>query len=64
MEQVAVWQKLAERWLEAANEVAQPALKLCYRERAAAYERLVTHAVQGERSAPVPRHGCESRWRR
>jgi len=41
MEQVVVWQKMVEKWREAASEVAQPALKRCYRERAAAYERLV-----------------------
>ena len=36
MQQILVWPKMAERWREAASEVTQPALKRCYRERAAA----------------------------
>ena len=38
-----IWQKMAQKWLEAADEVAVPALKRCYLERAATYERMATH---------------------
>ena len=40
MEQTAILRRMAEKWLEAADEVAHPALKRCYVERAASYERL------------------------
>jgi hypothetical protein len=53
MEQVAVWQKMAERWLAAACEVTQPALKRCYRERAAAYRRLISDATDRPRDEGV-----------
>ena len=41
MEQVLIWRRMAEKWREAADEVAEPALRRCYVERAANYERLV-----------------------
>jgi len=40
MEHVELWQRLAEKWREAASEVSVPALKRCYAERAEGYERL------------------------
>jgi len=39
MEQLTILRKLGEKWREAAYEVAHPALKRCYVERAAWYER-------------------------
>lgn len=40
MEQAAIWRRMAEKWREAAEEAAAPALRRCYAERAASYERL------------------------
>ena len=52
MEQSVIWQRMAEKWLEAADEVAVPALKRCYLERAATYERMAAHDdASGRRSA-------------
>ncbi len=52
MEQSAIWQRMAEKWLEAADEVAVPALKRCYLERAATYERMAARDdTAGGRSA-------------
>jgi hypothetical protein len=51
MEPVLVWQRLAEKWHEAADEVTPPALKRCYRVRAAAYEqRVAAKGKSGRRS--------------
>jgi hypothetical protein len=51
MEPVLVWQRLAEKWREAAEEVAPPALKRCYRARAAAYEQLVAEEDENGRGS-------------
>ena len=40
MEQVAIWLRMAEKWREAADEVAEPTLRRCYAQRAVTYERL------------------------
>jgi len=57
MRQILVWRKLAERWREAASEVMQPALKRCYRERAAAYERLANDDHAGKRNKVAKTRG-------
>ena len=49
MEEVAIWQRLAERWRVAADEVAKLALKRCYLERAASYERLTAREDKSRR---------------
>lgn len=49
MEQVAIWQRLAERWRAAADEVAKLTLKRCYMERAASYERLTAREDKSRR---------------
>ena len=51
MEQTVLWQKLAKKWHEAANEVAVPALKRWYLERAATYQRMA--AQDGRIRPPV-----------
>lgn len=51
MEQIAILQRMAEKWLEAADEVAHPALKRCYVERAASYERLAARQDQAYRGS-------------
>ena len=50
-EEITILQRMAERWLIAADEVAQPALKRCYRARAAIYERLATGRAMGSAGA-------------
>ena len=40
MERILIWQRMAEKWREAACEVPEPALRRCYVERAATYDRL------------------------
>ncbi|HXP73950.1 MAG TPA: hypothetical protein VN823_07375 [Stellaceae bacterium] len=51
MEQVAIWRRMAEKWREAADEVAEPTLRRCYVQRAATYERLAAREDQpGRRS--------------
>jgi len=55
MEQIAILQRMAEKWLEAADEVAHPDLKRCYVERAASYERAALRqdsAHRGTKSVP------------
>ena len=49
VEQIAILRRMAEKWLEAADEVAHPALKRCYLERAASYERLALRQDRGYR---------------
>ena len=49
MEQIAILRRMAEKWLEAADEVAHPALKRCYLERAASYERLALRRDRRDR---------------
>ena len=44
MESNAILRKMAEKWREAAEEVAYPALRKCYVERAARYELLAARS--------------------
>ena len=44
MEKILIWRRMAEKWREAADDVAEPALRSCYVERAARYERLAALA--------------------
>lgn len=56
MDQVTILRRLADKWREAANEVEVPALRRCYVERAATYERLAAREHQSSgRPATDPR---------
>ena len=58
MEQAAIWRRMAEKWREAADEVAVPALRRCYVERAASYKRLTAREDKSNRrSTTQPRNG-------
>jgi len=48
MDEVVIWQRLAGRWRDAADEVAEDTLKRCYRERAARYEQLAAKSAESE----------------
>lgn len=54
VERAAVFRKLAETWLAAADEVAIPALKRCYVERATTYEAMAAREAGRRGSAPMP----------
>ncbi len=56
MEQVAIWRRMAEKWREAADEVAEPALRSCYVQRAVTYERLVTRGNRGPAGTQPSNH--------
>jgi hypothetical protein len=47
MQQSVIWRRMAEKWREAADEVAEPALRHCYGERAASYERMAAREGTG-----------------
>jgi len=49
MEHIAVWRRMAEKWRAAADEVAEPALRRCYVQRAVTYERLAAREDQSGR---------------
>lgn len=51
MEQMAIWRRMAAKWREVAEEVPSPALKQCYAERAACYERRLERADEAGRPA-------------
>lgn len=55
MEQIVIWRRMAEKWRAAAQEVHAPALKRCYVERAALYERLTAYEDRSDRRAPMQR---------
>jgi hypothetical protein len=44
MDEQAIMRKMAEKWREVAAQVPHPALRKCYVERAASYERLASRS--------------------